>query len=131
MTAPRLTFEATARDGAARCGTVTTARGGFRTPCFMPVGTRAAVRTLSSADLEDLGSEIILANTYHLMLRPGAATVAGLGGIHGFASWTGHVLTGLGHGFSDGHLHSHGERIQFLRENLNGLRGVFFRDGLF
>src|SRR6476660_4952202 len=92
----RLTFEATARDGTARTGSITTARGSFHTPCFMPVGTRAAVRTLSSADLEDLGSEIILANTYHLMLRPGVATVAQLGGIHGFASWSGHVLTDSG-----------------------------------
>ena len=85
-----------ARDGLARAGTVTTHRGSFRTPCFMPVGTRAAVRTLSSADLEDLGAELMLSNTYHLMLRPGAETVAKLGGIHGFAAWPGHVLTDSG-----------------------------------
>src|SRR6476469_5357082 len=96
MSDGRLTFDVTARDGAARTGTVTRARGSFRTPCFMPVGTRGAVRTLSSVDLEDLGSEIILANTYHLMLRPGAATVAQLGGVHGFAAWSGHVLTDSG-----------------------------------
>ncbi|HKN40806.1 MAG TPA: tRNA guanosine(34) transglycosylase Tgt, partial [Acidimicrobiia bacterium] len=90
----RLDLEAT--DGAARTGTVTTARGSFATPCFMPVGTRAAVRTLSAADLEDLGSEVVLANTYHLMLRPGTDTVAALGGIHGFASWPRHVLTDSG-----------------------------------
>ena len=64
-----------ATDGAARTGTVTTARGAFATPCFMPVGTRGAVRTLSSADLEDLGVEVVLGNTYHLMLRPGADVV--------------------------------------------------------
>jgi queuine tRNA-ribosyltransferase len=90
----RLTVEAT--DGRARTGTVTTRRGTFATPCFMPVGTRAAVRTLSSADLEDLGAEIILGNTYHLMLRPGADVVAEMGGIGGFAAWSGHVLTDSG-----------------------------------
>jgi queuine tRNA-ribosyltransferase len=62
----------------------------------MPVGTRGAVRTLSSADLEDLGAEVVLGNTYHLMLRPGADVVARLGGIHGFADWRGHVLTDSG-----------------------------------
>ena len=67
----RLQIDAT--DGFARTGVVHTARGSFRTPCFMPVGTRAAVRTLTSADLEKLGAEVILGNTYHLMLKPGAA----------------------------------------------------------
>jgi queuine tRNA-ribosyltransferase len=62
----------------------------------MPVGTRGAVRTLASSDLEELGVAVVLANTYHLMLRPGAATVERLGGIHGFASWDGHVLTDSG-----------------------------------
>jgi queuine tRNA-ribosyltransferase len=90
----RIDVEST--DGAARAGVVTTARGTFRTPCFMPVGTRGAVRAVSSADLEDLGAEVVLANTYHLMLRPGADVVAGLGGVHGFASWRGHVLTDSG-----------------------------------
>jgi queuine tRNA-ribosyltransferase len=89
-----ITVQAT--DGEARAGTVTTARGTFRTPCFMPVGTRGSVRTLSSADLEELGVEVMLANTYHLMLRPGADIVERLGGIHGFASWPGHVLTDSG-----------------------------------
>ena len=85
-----------AADGLARAATITTARGTFATPCFMPVGTRGSVRTLSSADLEDLGFEVMLANTYHLMLRPGADVVAQLGGIHGFAAWPGHVLTDSG-----------------------------------
>lgn len=89
-----LAVEAT--DGSARLGTVTTARGSFSTPCFMPVGTRGAVRTLSSTDLEALGAEVVLGNTYHLMLRPGADVVAALGGLHGFASWPGHVLTDSG-----------------------------------
>src|SRR5918994_5001705 len=91
-----LDFTVEACCGAARTGTVTTARGTFRTPCFMPVGTRGAVRTLSSADLEDLGAEIILANTYHLMLRPGAEVVGRLGGLHAFADWRGHMLTDSG-----------------------------------
>jgi queuine tRNA-ribosyltransferase len=91
-----VSFETTARDGAARLGTVTTPRGCYRTPLFMPVGTRGAVRTLTSADLEDLGAEVVLANTYHLMLRPGADVVAGHGGIHRFAAWSGHVLTDSG-----------------------------------
>ena len=90
----RLDVEAT--DGDARAGVVTTARGTFATPCFMPVGTRGAVRAVSTADLEDLGAEVVLANTYHLMLRPGADVVAALGGVHGFASWRGHVLTDSG-----------------------------------
>ena len=91
-----LQMEVAATDGGARTGTVTTARGSFRTPCFMPVGTRGAVRTLSSADLESLGAELVLANTYHLMLRPGADVVAGLGGLHGFMAWDRHVLTDSG-----------------------------------
>jgi queuine tRNA-ribosyltransferase len=91
-----LSFAVQASDGAARTGTVTTTRGSFSTPCFMPVGTRGAVRTLSSADLEDLGAEVVLGNTYHLMLRPGADVVERLGGIHGFADWRGHVLTDSG-----------------------------------
>jgi queuine tRNA-ribosyltransferase len=85
-----------ATDGAARVGTVTTARGTFATPCFMPVGTKATVRTLSSVDLEELGAEIILGNTYHLMLRPGAEIVAALGDLHGFSSWNRHLLTDSG-----------------------------------
>jgi queuine tRNA-ribosyltransferase len=91
-----LRFEEVAADGAARTGRVLTPRGAFRTPCFMPVGTRAAVRALDTADLEALGAEVVLGNTYHLMLRPGADVVAGLGGLHGFTAWDGHVLTDSG-----------------------------------
>jgi queuine tRNA-ribosyltransferase len=91
-----LTYHVDASCGAARTGTVTTARGTFATPCFMPVGTRGAVRTLAADDLEALGAEIVLGNTYHLMLRPGADTVAKLGGLHGFTGWSGHVLTDSG-----------------------------------
>jgi queuine tRNA-ribosyltransferase len=85
-----------ATDGDARAGIIRTARGSFRTPCFMPVGTRAVVRALSADDLEKLGAEVVLANTYHLMLRPGTDVVADLGGLHRFADWSGHVLTDSG-----------------------------------
>ena len=91
-----LSLTVAASDGPARAGVVTTPRGTFRTPCFMPVGTRGAVRTVSSADLEDLGVEVVLANTYHLMLRPGADVVADLGGLHRFMDWRGHTLTDSG-----------------------------------
>ena len=91
-----LSQDVTASDGPARTSTVVTPRGSFHTPCFMPVGTRGAVRTLTSADLETLGVDVMLANTYHLMLRPGADVVAELGGLHDFMSWGGHVLTDSG-----------------------------------
>ena len=83
-------------DGAARATTATTARGSYRTPCFMPVGTRGAIKYLSAADYERLGAEIVLGNTYHLMLRPGAQTVADLGGLGAFAGWGGLTLTDSG-----------------------------------
>jgi queuine tRNA-ribosyltransferase len=91
-----LRLEVTARDGEARAGTITTVRGSFRTPCFMPVGTRGTVRTLTGEDLAALGAEVVLANTYHLMLRPGADLIARLGGLHQFMAWDGHVLTDSG-----------------------------------
>jgi len=97
-------MDITARCGSARAAVVTTARGSYRTPLFMPVGTRGAVRTLASSDLEDLGVEIVLGNTYHLMLRPGADLVERLGGIHRFTAWDGHVLTDSG-GFQVFSLH--------------------------
>jgi queuine tRNA-ribosyltransferase len=83
-------------DGAARAGTAHTARGSYRTPCFMPVGTRGTVKHLSAADLEELGVQIVLGNTYHLMLRPGAAVVAELGGLGRFSGWGGLTLTDSG-----------------------------------
>ncbi|MDH3753052.1 MAG: tRNA guanosine(34) transglycosylase Tgt [Acidimicrobiia bacterium] len=90
------TFESRARDGGARTGVVTTSHGTFETPCFMPVGTRGAVKHLSSVDLADLGAQVVLANTYHLMLRPGVDVVAALGGLHRFTGWNGHLLTDSG-----------------------------------
>jgi queuine tRNA-ribosyltransferase len=85
-----------ASHGSARAGVAHTARGTYRTPCFMPVGTRGAVKYLSAADYEDLGVEIVLGNTYHLMLRPGADTVARFGGLGAFAGWNGLTLTDSG-----------------------------------
>ncbi len=89
-------LEVQAEDGAARAGLVTMASGTFTTPCFMPVGTRGAVRLLDSADLEALGPQLVLANAYHLMLRPGAQAIADLGGLHRFTGWGGLMLTDSG-----------------------------------
>jgi queuine tRNA-ribosyltransferase len=89
-------IEIDATDGAARAGRVCTPRGSFETPVFMPVGTRGTVRALSSLDLDDLGVEIMLGNTYHLMLRPGADLIADMGGLHRFMAWDRHVLTDSG-----------------------------------
>ena len=68
------------RDGAARSATAITHRGSYETPCFMPVGTRGAVKYLSARDYADIGARIVLGNTYHLMLRPGADVVEKFGG---------------------------------------------------
>jgi queuine tRNA-ribosyltransferase len=89
-------MEIDATDGRARTGRVHTPRGTFETPVFMPVGTRASVRALSALDLEQLGADIMLGNTYHLMLRPGADLIDEMGGLHGFMAWDGHVLTDSG-----------------------------------
>jgi queuine tRNA-ribosyltransferase len=91
-----VTLEIEAADGPARAGIATTARGSYRTPCFMPVGTRGAVKYLSAADYDDLGAEVVLGNTYHLMLRPGTETVARFGGLGAFSGWDGLTLTDSG-----------------------------------
>jgi queuine tRNA-ribosyltransferase len=92
----KLTIDVHAIDGAARTGTIATPRGALPTPLFMPVGTRGAVKALDAADLEAMGIPLILANTYHLMLRPGADVIEQLGGLHRFADWPGQVLTDSG-----------------------------------
>lgn len=89
-------FAVEQEDGSARTGTLTLAHGEVRTPTFMPVGTRATVRSLDSADLEAVGAQMVLANTYHLMLRPGAERIDALGGLHGFMGWDGPILTDSG-----------------------------------
>jgi len=89
-------FREVAHEGDARCGVATTHRGDYETPCFMPVGTRGSIRHLSAQDYEELGVRIVLGNTYHLMLRPGAQTVAQLGGLGAFTGWKGLTLTDSG-----------------------------------
>ena len=89
-------FEVEATDGAARAGTATTAGGTYTTPLFMPVGTRGAIKYLSAADYRPLGAQIVLGNTYHLMLRPGADLVERFGGLARFAGWDGLMLTDSG-----------------------------------
>src|SRR5213594_526139 len=80
----------------ARAGRITTPHGDVRTPAFMPVGTAGSVKTLTPDELRDAGADILLANTYHLSLRPGAETVRRLGGLHRFMSWDGTILTDSG-----------------------------------
>ena len=85
-----------ATDGAARAGTVSLSGGTYTTPLFMPVGTRGAIKYLSAQDYEQLGAQIVLGNTYHLMLRPGADVVKRFGGLGAFAGWGGLTLTDSG-----------------------------------
>src|SRR5581483_3934305 len=94
--AERPVFEVLARDGHARAGVLHTAHGDVETPVFMPVGTQASVKSLSSADLTALAAPIILGNTYHLSLRPGAERVQALGGLHRFMAWPRAILTDSG-----------------------------------
>ena len=91
-----LTFETIASDGTARRGRVTTAHGTIETPSFMPVGTAATVKALTNEMVQSTGAEIILGNTYHLMLRPGAERIGRLGGLHQFMRWPGPILTDSG-----------------------------------
>lgn len=88
--------ETLASDGTARLGIAHTAKGSYSTPCFMPVGTRGAIKYLSASDYEMLGAEIVLGNTYHLMLRPGAEVIDHFGGLGKFAGWRGLTLTDSG-----------------------------------
>jgi queuine tRNA-ribosyltransferase len=89
-------FEIVARDGAARAGRLRLPHGVVETPVFMPVGTQATVKTVSNVELDALGAQIILSNTYHLFLRPGHDVVRELGGLHDFMSWQKPVLTDSG-----------------------------------
>ena len=89
-------FTLKATDGAARNGTVHTPRGDIRTPAFMPVGTAATVKALYMDQVRDAGADVILGNTYHLMLRPGAEEIHAMGGLHRFANWPYPILTDSG-----------------------------------
>ncbi len=91
-----ITFTIHARDGEARTGELHTAHGTIRTPAFMPVGTAATVKAMHPEDVKATGADIILGNTYHLMLRPGAERIARLGGLHKFMNWSGPILTDSG-----------------------------------
>jgi queuine tRNA-ribosyltransferase len=113
----RLGFTVHNTDGGARRGTITTRHGVIETPVFMPVGTLASVKSLTTAQLQQLDPQIILANTYHLMLRPGVDLIEKLGGLHKFMSWDRAILTDSG-GFQVFSLAS----IRKLREE-----GVEFR----
>jgi queuine tRNA-ribosyltransferase len=89
-------FELLAQDGAARTGLIHTPRGEIRTPAFMPVGTAATVKAMMPQSVRETGADILLGNTYHLMLRPGAERIARLGGLHKFMDWPRPILTDSG-----------------------------------
>jgi queuine tRNA-ribosyltransferase len=92
----RFSFEVQARDGRARQGVISTPRGDIRTPAFMPVGTAATVKAMLPESVRETGADILLGNTYHLMLRPTAERIAALGGLHKFMNWQRPILTDSG-----------------------------------
>ncbi len=91
-----MNFEVLATDGAARCGQLEFARGEVRTPAFMPVGTYGTVKAMTPEDVRKTGADILLGNTFHLMLRPGTAVIEKHGGLHGFMNWPRPILTDSG-----------------------------------
>ncbi|MGI5071191.1 tRNA guanosine(34) transglycosylase Tgt [Treponema pectinovorum] len=114
-------------DGKARTGTLHLAHGDVQTPVFMPVGTSATVKALTKDDLEEIGFEIILANTYHLFLRPGSDVIEAAGGLHGFSCWNKNFLTDSG-GFqvwSLSKLRKITEEGAFFASNIDGSRHMF------
>lgn len=96
MSSEEFEFKVLATDGSARRGEISMPRGIVRTPAFMPVGTGGTVKAMYMSQVKELGADIILGNTYHLMLRPGAERVARLGGLHKFGGWEGPILTDSG-----------------------------------
>ena len=112
---PLFTLELT--DGEARAGTLHTAHGDVPTPAFIPVATQGSVKALDPADLKGMGARILMANTYHLYLRPGVGAIRALGGLHGFMGWAGPILTDSG-GFQ-------GFSLERLREISNN--GIVFK----
>jgi queuine tRNA-ribosyltransferase len=111
-------FTVTAADGAARAGVLRTAHGDVPTPAFMPVGTKATVKTLDPDEVRALGATILLGNTYHLHFRPGEELIADLGGLHRFMAWEGPILTDSG-----------GFQVFSLRDTIASVddEGVIFR----
>jgi queuine tRNA-ribosyltransferase len=119
-----IAFEVLAHDGAARVGRLTTAHGIIETPAFMPVGTAATVKAITPEGVAATGAQILLGNTYHLMLRPGAERIAALGGLHKFMNWPQAILTDSG-GFqvmSLAGLRTIGEEGVAFRSHLDGSR---------
>ncbi|MBU1154437.1 MAG: tRNA guanosine(34) transglycosylase Tgt [Proteobacteria bacterium] len=118
----RLSFEISATSGRARTGRLHTRRGMVDTPAFMPVGTQGTVKGLLPEEVSDLGAQMILGNTYHLLLRPGVKTVADLGGLHRFMNWPGSILTDSGgfQVFSLSGLRSLDEQGASFRSHLDG-----------
>lgn len=116
------TIDAECPDSWARAGTIETPHGTISTPIFMPVGTQATVKSVSPEELREAGAQIILANTYHLMLRPGSALIAEFGGLHSFSHWDGPILTDSGgfQVFSLGHLRKLSEDGAYFKSHLDG-----------
>ena len=98
----------------ARAGILHTPHGDIETPIFMPVGTKANVKGIPTETVKDLGAQIVLANTYHLAMRPGADTIAELGGLHDFMNWHGPILTDSG-GFQ---IFSHSDAVKLTDEGV-------------
>jgi queuine tRNA-ribosyltransferase len=124
-------FTVTHRDGAARRGEMRTPHGVVQTPAFMPVGTRGAVKALTHRDLDDIGAEIILGNTYHLFLRPGAGLIARAGGLHRFIGWPRPILTDSGgyQIFSLSGIRRITEEGAAFRSHLDGARHLLTPEG--
>lgn len=122
MSSFSFTIEAECSESWARAGTIQTAHGNIQTPIFMPVGTQATVKSVSPEELREAGAAIILANTYHLMLRPGSQLVADFGGLHRFMHWHGPILTDSGgfQVFSLGHLRKLSEEGVAFKSHLDG-----------
>ncbi len=120
----RMTFQHLASDGAARRGRLTFPRGSVETPAFMPVGTYGTVKGMLPRDLEDIGAEICLGNTFHLMLRPGTEVIGAHGGLHGFMQWPRPILTDSGgfQVFSLGEMRKISEQGVVFQSPINGDR---------
>ena len=116
------TIDATCPETWARAGTISTPHGIIHTPIFMPVGTQATVKSVSPEELREVGASIILANTYHLMLRPGSQLISEFGGLHDFMHWDGPILTDSGgfQVFSLGHLRKISEEGAAFKSHLDG-----------
>jgi queuine tRNA-ribosyltransferase len=117
-----VSFELLAEEGGARRGRLLTAHGVIDTPAFMPVGTQATVKALTPDEVRELGAQVLLGNTYHLALRPGAERIARLGGLHRFMGWQGAILTDSGgfQVFSLDHLVKVGDDGATFRSHLDG-----------